>query len=262
MTPHLLYYNIAPGIIAFSTMRYEGYSEGNYGAFNINEYCGDNAEHITKNKSILCNLLGITKTQLICPHQVHDVQCRIIDSNFINLAAGERKQLLEGVDALITAEKNVCIGVSTADCVPVILYDKCQHIAAVIHAGWRGTVKNIVGRVLSIMRDKFSVLMMNVKAIIGPSISVDAFEVGQEVYDTFSAVGFPMDAISMRKEGKWHIDLWRANQWLMLNNGMNKNNIHISGLCTYDNVDKFFSARRLTINSGRILSGIMIKDDE
>jgi YfiH family protein len=146
--------------------------------------------------------------------------------------------------------------------VPIILFDSHQQVAAVVHAGWRGTVKNIVGHVLSIIREKFHVEMSGVKAVIGPSISVNAFEVGQEVFDTFSVAGFPMDEISMKKEGRWHIDLWKANQWQMLNNGINKNNIHVSGICTYDNVENFFSARRLTINSGRILSGIMIKDEE
>lgn len=262
MTPQLMFYDVAPNVTAFSSTRVGGYSTGNYGAFNINEFCGDNVETIEKNKIALCSYLGITVSQLVYPHQVHDVQCRVVDHDFMNPSSKAKQSHLEGVDALITAEKNVCIGVSTADCVPIILFDSHQQVAAVVHAGWRGTVKNIVGHVLSIIREKFHVEMSGVKAVIGPSISVNAFEVGQEVFDTFSVAGFPMDEISMKKEGRWHIDLWKANQWQMLNNGINKNNIHVSGICTYDNVEKFFSARRLTINSGRILSGIMIKDEE
>ena len=96
-------------------------------------------------------------------------------------------------------------------------------------------------------------------ACIGPGISVEAFEVGDEVWKQFAEAGFDMDRIA-RREDKWHIDLWEANRWLLLNEGVLPYHIEVSGICTWTQHMDFFSARRQGIASGRILSGIMIKD--
>lgn len=94
---------------------------------------------------------------------------------------------------------------------------------------------------------------------------MQAFEVGQEVYDAFAATGqFPMSQIARRypsKEGaeKWHIDLWAANFLTLEQCGLPMEHIQVSGVCTYTQSDRFFSARRLGINSGRIFTGIMKK---
>ena len=94
--------------------------------------------------------------------------------------------------------------------------------------------------------------------------SIDAFEVGNEVYEAFDTAGFPMNEIARRyptPEGgeKWHIDLWKTNSLQLQQCGVAKENIHIAGICTYKNCSDFFSARRLGIKSGRIFNGIMLK---
>jgi copper oxidase (laccase) domain-containing protein len=94
--------------------------------------------------------------------------------------------------------------------------------------------------------------------------------VGDEVYGKFAETGFDMAKIarrypSVKDEGgmRWHIDLWEANRLQLLEAGVNPHSVRIAGICTYKDYDKFFSARRLTIKSGRILSGIMrIKENE
>ena len=98
------------------------------------------------------------------------------------------------------------------------------------------------------------------KAVIGPGISLLHFEVGDEVYEQFSKAGFDMQLIS-RKYEKWHIDLWEANRQLLLAAGMREEQIQVSGICTYDRVEEFFSARRLGILSGRIFTAIMMRGD-
>jgi hypothetical protein len=105
---------------------------------------------------------------------------------------------LEGMDALITDVTGVCIGVSTADCIPVLLYDEVHHAAAAIHAGWRGTVKRIAAKAVESMRDSFGTHPEELKAVIGPGISLDAFEVGDEVYDQFQEEGFPIEILRSR----------------------------------------------------------------
>ena len=103
------------------------------------------------------------------------------------------------------------------------------------------------------------VLGKDVIACIGPSISLEAFEVGDEVYDCFEQNGFETQRIASRRD-KWHIDLWEANRMQLLDFGVLPSNIEVSGICTWKENADFFSARRQGIASGRILSGIMLED--
>ena len=95
-------------------------------------------------------------------------------------------------------------------------------------------------------------------ACIGPSISLESFEVGDEVYAAFAEAGFDMTRIAWKYE-KWHLDLWEANRLQLLTHGVLPEHIEVAGICTYQQHKDFFSARRLGIQSGRILSGIMLK---
>ena len=99
----------------------------------------------------------------------------------------------------------------------------------------------------------------DLKIVIGPSIGPESFEVGDEVYEAFNEAHFPMSQIAFKQNGKWHIDLWQANALDLQQIGVPKENIKIAGICTYQQYDRFFSARRLGIKSGRIYTGIMIK---
>ena len=91
----------------------------------------------------------------------------------------------------------------------------------------------------------------------GPGISLDAFEVGDEVYQAFCEAGFPMERIA-RRDSKWHLDLWEANRLQLLEQGVPEAQVSVAGICTYRQNDRFFSARRQGIRSGRILSGILL----
>lgn len=163
-------YQVASGVMAFSTTRKGGVSQGNYGEFNINEFCGDFAEHVAENRKRLAAELGITTDHIIMPHQVHGVEVRNIAGEFLTMPENIRKMVLEGVDAVMTDQKGVCIGVSTADCIPVLLYDEEHHAAAAIHAGWRGTLARIVHKTIQEMAFTYHTDPKKLKAVIGPGI--------------------------------------------------------------------------------------------
>ena len=257
IVPKLHYYNIGDGVTAFSTMRQGGYSKGNYGEFNINCYCGDDKEAIRRNREALCQLLAIDDEHLLMPHQVHLTKVAMIDEAFLRKTAEERQQALEGVDALMTDVKGVCIGVSTADCIPVLLYDPEHRAVCAIHAGWRGTVKRIVAHAVEEMTAVYGTRPANIIAQIGPGISLDSFEVGNEVYEAFQQEGFPMDLISTRYE-KWHINLPECNKLQLMAAGVPAVQIAVSPVCTVKQSDSYFSARRLGVNSGRIFSALLL----
>lgn len=243
-------------IFCFSTTRYGGYSAGAYATFNCNGYCGDVPDAVRKNRELLGSLFP-AQGELIIPHQVHGTEVRVIDEAFLQKSEAERADLLEGVDALVSNLPKECLCISTADCIPVLCYDVRHQAVAAIHAGWRGTVARIVSRTLEKMRQVYGTEGKDVYACIGPGISQEAFEVGDEVYEAFRQAGFDMERIAVRK-GKWHIDLWEANRMQLLDFGIEPSHIELSGICTYKNNEDFFSARRQGTASGRVLSGIMI----
>lgn len=271
--PVLNYYDLSDDVKAFSTTRHGGVSEGNYASLNINEYCGDSKDNTDANRLLLANELGIDANHIIMPHQTHGVESRIIGEEFATLPDGVKKMLLEGVDAVMTNIPGMCIGVSTADCIPVLLYDEEHHAAAAIHAGWRGTQARIVHKVVQEMRMAYQTDPAKLKAVIGPGISLDNFEVGDEVYAAFEQAAFDMSTIAEERikrnhnaedpakafERKWHINLPLANIQMLTHNGVDEANIINTGICTFDNADNYFSARRLGIESGRIYTGIIIR---
>ncbi len=252
------YYDIDPEVIAFSTTREGGNSKGNYSEFNINEYCGDDMAAVQKNRLLLSDELGIKVDHLIIPHQTHGIELRQIGNEFFTLPEQIRRMLIDGVDGILTSVPDVCIGVSTADCIPVLLYDTEYKAACAVHAGWRGTMARIVQKAVVEMQNTFHAKPASLKACIGPGISLEHFEVGEEVYNAFCEAGFEMEKIA-EKLDKWHINLSRCNEIQLEQMGLVPDNISVCGVCTYTHADEYFSARRLGIASGRIFSGIMVR---
>lgn len=198
---------------------------------------------------------------VVQPHQVHGCVIREVTDPMTT------RDELEGVDALITNVPGVAISVRTADCIPVLLYDPVHKAVAAVHDGWRGTVQRLSQKVIAFMHDRYGTFAADVLAVIGPGIGPDSFQVGQEVVDEFAAAGFPMAEIlsdrgpkaptaSDPMAGGLHIDLWRANEWLLQEAGVS--DIQVAGICTYKKNDRFFSARREGTKCGRIINCIKL----
>lgn len=198
---------------------------------------------------------------VVQPHQVHGCVIREVTDPMTT------RDELEGVDALITNVPGVAISVRTADCIPVLMYDPVHKAVAAVHDGWRGTVQRLSQKVIAFMHDRYGTCAADVLAVIGPGIGPDSFQVGQEVVDEFAAAGFPMAEIlsdrgpkaptaSDPMAGGLHIDLWRANEWLLQEAGVS--DIQVAGICTYKNNDRFFSARREGTKCGRIINCIKL----
>ena len=256
----MIFHNLHTQITAFSTTRNGGVSKGDYASMNCTPYTGDDLEAVQRNQQLLCTALHIEKEQLIIPYQTHSVNALVIDKEFLQQNAEKQIEQLQNIDALITQEKGVCLCVSTADCAPILLYDRKQQVIAAIHAGWRGSVNYIVRKTLEQMNRLYNTQGEDIFAAIGPCIGFDAFEVGDEVYDAFKQNDFPMEYISGWKPEthKWHIDLQMANSVQLIDFGVPTEQIDICDICTFTHYEKFFSARRLGIKSGRILSGIFM----
>lgn len=256
-----LHYHFPEGINAFSTRRQGGFSHGAYASFNCTHYCGDDESCVVLNRQKLCQEQGIRADRLFIPKQVHDIRIADINQDFLTLDKEAQESALDGVDALISPLPDCCLAISTADCIPILLYDPNNRVTAAVHAGWRGTVKGIATATLKAMQERYGCSGSKMHAAIGPGISVGAFEVGDEVYSQFQQAGFDMQRIALKQE-KWHIDLWEANRMQLMEWGIRPEAIETAGICTYTHSDTFFSARKAGIRSGRILSGIIRRQDQ
>lgn len=220
---------------------------------------------IGRDPELLCAELGVDAGRFARPHQVHGVRIMPIAEEFFALGEDTRKRILEGVDAVIYNVRETCIGISTADCIPVLVYDPEHHCAAAIHAGWRGTVARIVIKTMEMMTQMYGTDATRVKCAIGPGIALDSFEVGDEVYSAFAEAGFPMDSFARRYQvkgqeplTKWHLDIKECNRMQLLSLGVAAENVIVSDIDTMTD-ERFFSARREGAKTGRILSGIVLR---
>ena len=232
---------------------------GNYASFNLSPFSGDDMSAVFENQSKLAEWLGIDADKIILPFQTHGTEVKEITDHFFELADEEKRNCLNGVDAIFTRIPKVCIGISTADCVPILFYDPTKQVVAAAHAGWRGTCGKIAEKTIKALVEVYHCEPSDILVTIGPSISAKVYEVGQEVVDNFESAGFNIPEIVEIRNKSIYLDLWKANQQSLLKAGIVAENIEVAGICTFTEHERFFSARRLGVKSGRLLSGIMLK---
>lgn len=229
-------------VSAGQSTRQGGISVGSFDSLNLGMSVNDNPDYVKENRSRFFNSLGFSTNQLSLSKQVHGNKVLLV----------EKPGIYEGYDAQITNVKGVCLAVSVADCVPVLIHDSITNSVAAVHAGWRGTASNIIGETISLMKKEFGANPAHCKAFIGACIGVDNFEVGDEVAEHFTAE-------VKRKNpntNKFHVDLKKANFLLLEKNGLMKENIETSEYCTWRNNDLFFSHRRDKGVTGRMMAAI------
>ncbi len=248
-------------VTTFVTTRHNPYGTAQArGDFNLGLYCGDDTLIVENNLQQLCEALDITRQQLFYPHQVHGHEVAVIDEAFTTLPHSEQQAALDGVDAIITNVPHIAIAVTTADCVPIILHDAEHHAIAAIHAGWRGTAQEIVCHTIERMTTLYGTNPAHLQAGIAPCISVDAYEVGDEVVNELRSVVGDIESVVIRNNltGKMHIDLAAANVDQLLRCGVDLMNIEVCGICTHQHSDTFYSVRALGAETGRFLTGVMM----
>jgi YfiH family protein len=207
-------------------------------------------QEILENRHLVAEALGITDTQLFFPSQVHKTR-------IVNVSHKTLKEEVMETDALITNEKNICIAVMSADCVPILLYDRKNKAVGAVHSGWKGTVAKILEKTLHQMQSQFGTKGEDVIAGIGPSVSQPSYEVGEEVVEAVTnAFGKESGLMIPKANGKAHLDLWKANEIQLREFGVDPSQIEISDLCTVKNNHYFFSARKG--DAGRFAAGIML----
>jgi YfiH family protein len=242
-------------LVHFITTRAGGVSLPLYASLNLGLHTADNPDHVLANRSILARVTGIPKDKFLYASQVHSGDVKIIDKT--SLQNGILSQNPR-TDATITSIPGICLMVMVADCVPVILFDPAKRVSAVIHAGWRGTVKHIVSNTIRAMVEHFNCDPANILAGIGPSIGPCCYEVGEDVRAFVEESFGTSDGylIPGKHTSKPHFDLWYANHKQLTDKGVKPENIETSKLCTACNSETFFSSRASAGITGRFAAGI------
>ncbi len=238
-------FNRFKNVVAFSSTKQ---------TFNVlnPRYTGDSVNNYIQNRALLAKKLGIQPKQLIFPRQTHS-------DNVVEINKLQQIEIND-TDALITDQQNICICVQTADCVPVLLYEPKLKVIAIVHAGWRGTVKKIVEKTIKKMIQDYQVSSNHIVAAIGPSVGPKIYEVGDEVVTKVKETFTNHECLLIKKlSGKYHFNLWEANRQILLSNNVHEENIEILEECTFELNHKYFSARKEGVITGRIVSGIMMK---
>lgn len=163
-------------------------------------------------------------------------------------------------DALITEIPGFAIGVFTADCLPILLFDPGKRVIAVVHAGWRGTAQGVAKKVVAKMTEIFACRREDIQAGLGPAIGPCCYEVDEPVEFAFRQRGLPWEIFAfLRRQGKWSLDLRKANAYLLGEAGVLKKNISLLNYCTACQPNLFFSYRREKGTRGRHLNFVALR---
>jgi YfiH family protein len=225
-------------------------------AFSLALHTGENATNIINNRSKLSNILDSNEDlHYVVANQTHSDNIKIITQKETR---GWESMIdaIEDTDALITNVKGLILNILTADCVPILLYDKQKEVVAAVHAGWKGTKAQIVSKTVDKMREVYGCDPKDIIAGVAPSIGRCCYEVGKDVavhfFDTpegFTSIG-----------EKYMLDLPLINKQQLLKAGLEETNIEMSHICTACEVERFFSYRKEEGCSGRFMSMIGIKN--
>jgi polyphenol oxidase len=250
-TPHLQLKNITHGFFT----REGGHSSGIFSSLNCGLGSGDDIAVVTKNRNVVAQALGVENSNLVSAYQVHSADVIVVDAPF-----SERPK----VDGLVTATRGLALGILTADCGPILFADEKAQVIGACHAGWKGALTGITDSIIAEM-EKLGARRSHIVAVLGPTISQRAYEVGPE----FPAPFLRVDESDKRffipsvKKDHYMFDLPAYLVNRLETSGVGQ--VHDLGLCTYADEQRFFSYRRATHRAekdyGRLISAIALSEN-
>lgn len=246
----------------FST-RLGGVSQGELGAMNLSFSRGDDPEKVMENHRRFAAAVGYPVDSLVFSDQVHDTVIRRVDSSDCGKGI-LRSSDIKGVDGLVTDDPGVVLMTFFADCVPLFFYDRKHHAIGAVHSGWRGTAGRIGAKAVDVMGQEFGTKPEDLVAVIGPSICQACYEVSEDVAESFRrefAMGQWEELLIAKPQGKYQLDLWRANEIILQEAGIPAGQIQVSGMCTCCHADVLFSHRASGGKRGNLAGAITLRTE-
>lgn len=257
------------GISAGFTGRNGGVSKAPYHTLNCAFHVGDRPEDVIANRELVADTLGFTLADWTCGEQVHSADIAIVGPELRGAGSENRETGIQDTDGLLTNVPGMMLASFYADCVPLFFHDPVRQVVGLAHAGWKGTVAGIAGKMVKRMVDHYACSPENIVAAIGPSIGFCCYEVddkvmshvrdlekhflGNEHYST-------SDWYIAKEDGKSMLNLKEMNRHIMIKAGILPTHIECTSWCTSCRNDLFFSYRKDGGKTGRMASWIGLKE--
>lgn len=242
----------------FST-RLGGVSTGDCATMNISTTRGDAPEAVEENKRRLAGALGVKVEDFTFTYQTHTTNVAVVREE-------DRGTRFMETDGMVTNVPGICLVTFYADCVPLYFVDPVKKVIGLSHSGWRGTVHKMGKVTVEKMTEVYGTNPADVVAAVGPSICQDCYEVSEDVIakfrDSFEECHWQQlfyQKEEQREAGKYQLNLWKANELVLKEAGIPKDQIAVTNLCTHCNPDVLFSHRATGGKRGNLSAFLALK---
>lgn len=245
----------------FST-RLGGVSKEHLYSMNLSFGRGDLEENVRENFCRIASAIGFRPEQMVFTHQTHTTNVRKVTKEDCGKGFN-RERDYQDVDGLITNEPGVVLTTFYADCVPIYLIDPVHKAIGLSHSGWRGTVGKISQETIRKMAEEYGTDPKDLLAAVGPSICQNCYEVRADVIERFQESfdrSHWSELFYEKPNGKYQLNLWRANEILLLEAGIPQKQISVTDLCTCCNPKFLYSHRASHGQRGNLAAFLMIRE--
>ena len=245
----------------FST-RLGGVSQGCYASMNLSFTRGDDEAAVRENYHRIAKSIGVKCENMVLSQQTHTTNVRVVTEK--DKGKGIVKPLdYTDVDGMVTNIHGICLVTFYADCVPLYFVDPVQKAIGLSHSGWRGTVGKIGKETIRKMEEQYGSDPKDILAAVGPSICKDCYEVSEDVILEFQKnfkERYWKDLFYRKENGKYQLDLWKANEIIFKESGILPEHIAVTNVCTHCNSEILYSHRTSGDRRGNLAAFLALKE--
>ena len=245
----------------FST-RLGGASQGCYASMNLSFTRGDDEAAVRENYHRIAKSIGVKCENMVLSQQTHTTNVRVVTEK--DKGKGIVKPLdYTDVDGMVTNIHGICLVTFYADCVPLYFVDPVQKAIGLSHSGWRGTVGKIGKETIRKMEEQYGSDPKDILAAVGPSICKDCYEVSEDVILEFQKnfkERYWKDLFYRKENGKYQLDLWKANEIIFKESGILPEHISVTNVCTHCNSEILYSHRTSGDRRGNLAAFLALKE--
>lgn len=263
-TPYLEYPMFSnTGIVrhGFST-RLGGVSQGDYTSMNLSFTRGDDEAAVRENYRRMAKAIGVTCENMVLSQQTHTTNVRVVTE--ADRGKGIMRPLdYTDVDGMVTNVPGICLVTFYADCVPLYFVDTHRKAIGLSHSGWRGTVGKMGKETVRKMTEEYGCDPKDILAAVGPSICMDCYEVSEDVILKFKenfAQKYWKDLFYKKENGKYQLNLWKANEIIFKEAGILPEHIAVTNVCTHCNSKILYSHRTSGNRRGNLAAFLALKE--
>lgn len=245
----------------FST-RLGGVSQGCYASMNLSFTRGDDEAAVRENYHRIAKSIGVKCENMVLSQQTHTTNVRVVTEK--DKGKGIVTPLdYTDVDGMVTNIPGICFVTFYADCVPLYFVDPVQKAIGLSHSGWRGTVGKIGKETIRKMEEQYGSDPKDILAAVGPSICKDCYEVSEDVILEFQKnfkERYWKDLFYRKENGKYQLDLWKANEIIFKESGILPEHIAVTNVCTHCNSKILYSHRTSGDRRGNLAAFLALKE--